>query len=299
MAVRLLAAVLVSACISSVPGSAMGAAQAVPGQQLTVTIRRSSPPIGFGFEFVDSVTGARVEVGRFLGMEPSWSPDGRQLAYRFGNVIRIWSAATRQSRVLSTKRFTDERVDHPAWSPDGRQLAFHCYDDSLRDSICIMRLSDQRIRRLRTLDETAFIFDLQWSPSGDRIVYARTKGYDDGDVTIYDVSVRTGRIRQLTHPVGEDGDSSPSYSPDGRRIAYARCRGSIRVMDADGTRQRVLVRLGRRSCPVYLAWSPDGTVLAFAYSSARSVWLVNADGTGLRALLNGPDIRDVAWRRSG
>jgi Tol biopolymer transport system component len=66
--------------------------------------------------------------------------------------------------------------------------------------------------------------------------------------------------RQLTHS-SSVGNYSPSYSPDGTKIAWAR-KGDIWVMDADGTDKHRLT-----STPAFdsdPAFSPDGRKLAFA-----------------------------------
>ena len=149
--------------------------------------------------------------------------------------------------------------------------------------ICIHRLSDGRIRRLPDFYQHS-IFDLDWSPQGDRIVFSVTDGF--GKTAISDMSVRNGRVRRLASPKGAQ-DLSPSYSPDGRLIAYGHCPGSIRVMNADGTRKRTLERL-RGSCPINLAWSPDGSLLAFGYATrAWSVWLVDANGSQISRIFSG------------
>jgi TolB protein len=47
-------------------------------------------------------------------------------------------------------------------------------------------------------------------------------------------------------------------------------------------------------------WSPDGSLIAFVSmrSGAPELWLINADGTGLRQLTNdGQFVRWPVWRR--
>ncbi len=85
------------------------------------------------------------------------------------------------------------------------------------------------------------------------------------------------------------GLNFPVLSPDGSKIAYLNGSGdhdnSLRVMDADGSHVRVLLPdtgVMRGAVIGGLAWSPDGSQLAFGTGfSPDRIWLVNADGTGL------------------
>jgi serine/threonine protein kinase/Tol biopolymer transport system component len=58
---------------------------------------------------------------------PSWSPDGRFVAYAAGSPLRIWvvSAAGGAPRAIGPPG-----ADYPMWSPDGRWIAFSIWTDS-------------------------------------------------------------------------------------------------------------------------------------------------------------------------
>lgn len=94
----------------------------------------------------------------------------------------------------------------------------------------------------------------------------------------------------------------PSYSPDGRHIAFGYASGfekgtdhccatsQIYVMDADGRNRRAVTPFastGDRSEP---KWSPDGKQLLFRLEDdgkpdgGRALFIVNVDGSGLRQL---------------
>jgi Tol biopolymer transport system component len=86
------------------------------------------------------------------------------------------------------------------------------------------------------------------------------------------------------------GDN-PVWSPDGSRLAFTGPNGAVRVMRANGTRNRALVRVTYAES---LAWSPTGRALAF--SDGSNVFVVQANGTGLRQIAAGSS---VSWSSRG
>ena len=100
------------------------------------------------------------------------------------------------------------------------------------------------------------------------------------------------RVRRLTAAPGPQFD--PSFSPDGRLIAYRDSRHGINeddevwVMDRDGRHARNLTRdHGNDWSP---AWSPDGRTIAFAStrSGALELWTMAADGSRPRRVSSSP-----------
>ncbi len=234
-----------------------------------------------------------------------WSPNGKLLAFtRFGvdsqgqltsSSMRIFDPATRRARIIAAARMG---LTDPLWSPNGGSVAFArngitfgpnsgCYSQKLRD-VAILT-SDVRTGRVRRLvgvatlqlprrSRPAFLYPLDWTLSGSRLLYMEERySADDcrgNDLTAQIVSsVRsngTGR-RQLARAT-----ESASWSPSGRRVALVGgC--DLFVMDASGRNRRRLVReTGPRGGCQF------GEFLSFAWLSENE--LVFGDGRDVHAV---------------
>ena len=89
-------------------------------------------------------------------------------------------------------------------------------------------------------------------------------------------------------------DSSPAWSPRGRRLVFVR-GGDLYAIGADGKGLRRLTR-GRAddSDP---AWSPDGRRIAFARNGA--LYVINANGSSARRLTTDVQVDGVSWSPEG
>jgi Tol biopolymer transport system component len=137
-------------------------------------------------------------------------------------------------------------LESAAWSPDGRVLAYGT--DSVttrhpRDGLHLFLPARNRDRLL--LAGAGGWSDLAWSPDGRKLAFS------DGRVLVMPLA-RPQKVQVIAT------GSSPSWSPNGRLIAYDRVNRGIYVSRVDGTHVRRLT--GSGSSP---AWSPDGRLIAY------------------------------------
>ena len=211
------------------------------------------------------------------------------------------------------QRLTKGRSDIlPRWSPDGEQIAFLAlreqdhklaaeHDLAFHWFLYVMDADGQNLRRV-TKAPIGSIFQL--SPDGTRFVFqssfedVKNKAKDGtASSAIYVMKSDGTQQKRLTSVANNDG--FPSWSPDGKQIAFCSNRHSnkdIFVMNADGSDVRRLTsNEANDSVPT---WSPDGKQIAFTSSrESGTAYVVNADGTEESSLaIRG---RPVAWSPDG
>jgi Tol biopolymer transport system component len=120
-----------------------------------------------------------------------------------------------------------------------------------------------------------------------------------GDADIYVVNTDGSGLRNITADPAED--SSPSWSPDGRRLAFKSSRedrGDIWTVDVrTGAVARVTQGDGHKSQP---AWSPDGQRIAFVLHHPRSMAVlatIASDGSDQRELTVRTSDHPSMWPR--
>jgi len=237
------------------------------------------------------------------GMDPSWSPDGSQVA--FSRWTTPWGVYTINANGSNERLLYSSHVARaPQWSPDGSQIAFYfesegwappwkeCFEGlgcltlippMLQQEwhLGVVDIADGYLHQ-PYCDRRAF--SPTWSGDGEWLVY-------DGDHGLSLTTVEGPNNRPFTD---NSHDQFPVASPDGSRLAFMHWQHDhweIYLMNADGSERRPLTGssalLERRPNNVSPAWSPDGQQIAFL-SDRGGDWefyVMDSDGSDQRKIL--------------
>ena len=170
-------------------------------------------------------------------LHPAWSPDGNQVAFsRFPpdteEAWEGWDIYAINVGDTTLIRLTDHRFGDtkPTWSPDGQSILFQ----SGRDGAGYYKM-DRSGSNEMLLTENAGATPLKYSPDGTMLIFADwfAATNDQQDIAIMNADGSDLRII-VDHPAN---DTDPTWSPDGRHIAFSSDRDGdfeIYTMDIDG-----------------------------------------------------------------
>ncbi|MCC7009582.1 MAG: PD40 domain-containing protein [Acidobacteria bacterium] len=256
--------------------------------------------------------------------EPSWSPDGRQIAFtsdKSGNAdLWVQTLDAPGPRQLTTDSAQDTTPD---WSPDGRWIVFR----SERDGGGIFRISADGTREERV---ATFGFHPQWSRAGDLILFSGPT-VRTGPRKFFVVEPDGGIPREVavdivarftnagTVKVGWLNSVTAAWHPDGRRVSFwgraADGRWELVTTDVAGRRPTVSdipapaqEKLQREVAFSRFVWGPDGRHLYFEgeAAAATNIWRVAVNAATLawldlpeRLTMSAGEERDLAIAPDG
>ena len=264
---------------------------------------------------VDTEGGAtrRLTAGTRTDLKPRWSPDGRHLAFLSDRdddgqmQVYLMPAGGGEPERLTDgpgPMMLHGGVPTIEWSPDGSRLAFMKCDHVDGDPIEFERLEgwmrlyviDIASRATSAVSPNGLqVWDFGWSPDGDH--FAATVSDDPFHDSWYDnrlvrFVIGGGETRTLYDT--KRPASKPTWSPDGRHIAFTSSvwsdrysvRGDVWVVPADGGAPARDVSEGHVASYSWIEWTPDGGRILVAGSERAGSCVASIDlGSGERQSL--------------
>ncbi len=233
---------------------------------------------------------------RSRAVNPSWSPDGRRIAFVSYRTAahEIWVSDV-SGKVLT--QLTDTRLHKasPSWSPDGGQIAF-VQSTGPTKQIWTVGVEDRALRQVTSDD--GFKSSPAWNPTRPEIAYIRQ---DVGVIELWLVDLRTQVSRRLPGLGGPV--SHPSWRSDGTALAFTLTidgRSEIWRWDRTGELRQISRGPGNKISP---AWSPDDRRLTYISDAdgAARIWVMDADGGNTRTFVRGfgEPVSEVSWAPRG
>jgi WD40 repeat protein len=228
----------------------------------------------------------------FAGQALAWAPDGRLLAFAWGDAIRVGepAAGAGPSWRLLGRHPGASIVASIAFSPDGGLLV----SGNSRGSLKLWDVASGKEAQLVTAAHSLAVLGVAFAPDGKTFASCSR----DRTVKLWDTATAK-LIRSFAHT-----DAAPCvcFSPDGWLLAGGGQAGTVKVWEtATGKESHTLSTPRETGAVLAVAFSPNGRLLASARADPPSIDLWDSiTGERLRKLAGNKDRpASLAWRPDG
>jgi TolB protein len=232
---------------------------------------------------------------------PSVSPDGRIVAFTSyaGGNPNIYMFSLDTGRKLP---FYNQRASMNAFvtfTPDSKRIIFSSTAAGGPAQLYSANANGSDMRRVTSSGAIEVEAKINPKTGTDLVDVSGRSGMPQ----IYHMNLEGADVSRLTPGTGEA--TNPAWSPDGSHIAFAWTKGfepgnyNIFLMDVASQQiTQLTANEGRNENPT---WAPDGAHLAYASKRGRDsqIWVMNADGTGKRALTQSGSNEKPVWVSAG